>query len=152
MERIKKENTKLEEWRSNAVQPLIEGTISKTDFAEKDSKYHAKLETLDAEEQRQLRDSEPEPIVLEGLRQLDQPTSTGKTEKELPGGRSYGFWVEAMDVIINVTPEAVWLTAILEGILGEELDPESLTDRKTAPCEWLATPYRATFQDTLATP
>ncbi len=51
----------------------IEGTISKTDLAEKDSEYHAKLETLDAEEQRQLRDSELDQIVLEGLMQLDQP-------------------------------------------------------------------------------
>jgi len=133
MERIKKEKTKLEEWRSNAVQHLIEGTISKTDFAEKDSEYHAKLETLAAEEQRQLRDSEPDPIVLEGLKQLDQPKQTGKTEEELLGGRPYGFWIEAMDVIINVTPEAVYLFAILGGIFGEELDPESLTDKETAP-------------------
>ena len=133
MERIKKEKTKLEQWRSNAVQHLIEGTISKTDFAEKDSEYHAKLETLDAEEQRQLRDSEPDPMVLEGLRQLDQPTPSGKTEKELLGGRSYGFWVEAMDVIINVTPEAVWLNVILGGIIGEELDPEYLTVKESAP-------------------
>lgn len=133
MERIKKEKTKLEQWRSIAVQHLIEGTISKTDFAEKDSEYHAKLETLDAEEQRQLRDSEPDPMVLEGLRQLDQPTPSGKTEKELLGGRSYGFWVEAMDVIINVTPEAVWLNVILGEIIGEELDPEYLTVKESAP-------------------
>jgi hypothetical protein len=45
-----------------------------------------------------------------------------------------------MDVTINVTPEAVWIMAILGWILGEELDPESLTDRKTAPSECLATP------------
>ena len=131
LERNQKAQAKIGDHRASSLQLLAEKTIAKEDWLELEAKYKADLAPLQIEEQQS------DPIELEGYEQMlhdqAQYLKEGGNEQDFQGKTDWDFYIEAMDLKIEVSPQADYISASAMGIVNTLL---SLTDKKSAPASY----------------
>jgi len=136
LKRNQKAQEKIRGHRANSLQMLVEKAITKEDWAGLDAKYKAQLEPLEAEEKNLIEDQQVDPIEIQGYEQMlrDQEAHLAEGGKATDFGMKrsdYSFYIEAMDLRIEVSPKAERVSASALGIANTLLP--NVTDQKTAP-------------------
>jgi len=112
----------------------VEKTITKEDWLELEATYKADLAPLQVEEQQLIEDQQSDPIELEGYEQMLhdqlQYIKEGGDEQDFQGKTDWDFYIEAMDLKIEVSPKTDYISASALGIVNTLL---YLTDKKSAP-------------------
>jgi site-specific DNA recombinase len=134
LETNQKAQAKIREHRANSLQLLVEKTITKKDWLDLEAGYKDDLAPLEVEEQQLIEDQQSDPIELEGYEQMiheqAQYLAEGGSEQDFQGKTDWAFYVEAMDLKIEVGPEAERISASALGIVNALLP---FTDKKSAP-------------------
>jgi hypothetical protein len=135
LERNQKQQAKIRAHRAESLKLLVEKVIGKEDFAELDAGYQGELEPLVIEEKKLIEEQEVDPIELQGYEQMlhDQASylAEGGSEQDFKSNVDYGFYVEAMDLRIEVSPRAERVSASAIGVVNALLP--NVTDKNMAP-------------------
>ena len=135
LHRNQKRQEKIRANRAESLKLLVEKTISKKDWAELDAGYKADLEPLEIEENKLIEESETDPVELLGYEQLihDQEAylAEGGSAQDFQGQADYTFYIEAMDLRIEVSPEAERVSASAIAVSDTLLS--NVTDQGKAP-------------------
>ena len=109
--RLDKAEAKLVEKRANLLELLVDRTITKRDWLEKEAEYTAKLALIEAERKQVIDDLQVDPIELAGveedmLRQQEHYLAKGGSKDDFVGKQDWAFLIAAMDLRVEVSPEA----------------------------------------------